>query len=101
MDDADALQNINKTYIYLDDLLNVRKRADIAALIYETIHDDLLSPDVEDSITCLLKEEQEKRVFPVEYNKSYANFYTNSSMEELCSIVQPYWNAQKWKNECK
>jgi hypothetical protein len=101
MDEVESLERINKTYVYLDDLINVRKRTETAALIYGTIFDELLSPEVEDSITCLLREEQDKRVFPVEYNKSYANFYTNSSMEELCSMVQEYWNTERWTNECK
>ena len=101
MEKVDNITTLDKTFVYMDDLINIRKRAEVAADIYETIYDDLLSPSVEDSVTCLMQAEQDAHIFPMELNKGYTAFYSNSSMEELCLLAKPFWDSSRWKNECK
>lgn len=90
----------NITTIYLDDFLSPRKRLSAAHTIFEVVYDEWHSPEIEDSENCLEAEAQQSRVFPVEYNKDYSRFFSNETLQELCDIVGPYWDSDRWKNEC-
>lgn len=88
------------TKIYLDDLLSPRKRADTISEIFNVVYDDRLSPDIEDSVECVLKEAQSQKIFPEEYNRDYSRFFSNQSLLELCDRADAYWDSSRWKFEC-
>lgn len=102
MAQVEALRTtMNVTTVYLDDFTNTKSGIRVAREIYTLLYDELLSPDVEDSVLCLEYAMTEAKVFPVEFFDSYSSIYSNATMSKLCSTVKDYWNFARWKKECK